>query len=64
MAKHETVHTPATDLGGHANTHPTGRVITDGKSTGILPSRTTGPNSIPEVTYDVTPAPPVPAKHK
>jgi len=53
MAKHETVHTPAHDLGGHGNTHPTGHVITDGKTTKGLPERTHSKDQVVEVTYDV-----------
>lgn len=52
MAKHETIHTPATDLGGHGNTHPTGHVVTDGKVGPGLPSRTHSPDAIPETFYD------------
>lgn len=37
---------------GH-KTHPTGHVTTNGKGSTIdLPTRTTGPDSQPEVTYD------------
>jgi hypothetical protein len=52
MAKHETVHTPAHDLGGHASTHPTGKVCVDGKVGPGLPSRTGSKDAISEVFYD------------
>lgn len=48
----ETMKTPMADY-GKPTSKPTGHVTTDGKSSTVdLPTRTTGPDSLPEVTYD------------
>jgi len=47
------IKTGVSDYGMKPSPKPSGKVCTDGKvSTVDLPARTTGSNSIPEVTYD------------
>ena len=48
-----TVKTGVSDYGMKPSPKPSGHVCVNGKvSTADLPSRTTGPNSIDEITYD------------
>lgn len=50
----KTIKTGVSDYGMKPSCEPSGKVITDGKMTTVdVPSRTTGPNSIPEVTTDI-----------
>ena len=52
MAKESYVRTAMEGI-EHASPHPSGHVVTDGKMTNIdVPARTTGSDSIPEVTID------------
>lgn len=47
------IKTGVSDYGFKPSYKPSGNVITDGKmTTANVPERTTGPNSVPEVTTD------------
>lgn len=53
MAKETTMRTPMEGMYPTPSPTPSGKVVTDGKMTNVdVPTRTTGPNSIPEVTLD------------
>jgi len=45
------VHSPV-EYTGPVSTQPTGSAVQDGKVGPALPSRSTGPNTVREVTYD------------
>lgn len=48
-----TIKTGVSDYGMKPSPTPSGKVCTDGKMTTVdVPTRTKGPNSIPEVTLD------------